>query len=648
MEEIIDILNSTDDIYTFVSNLTIPTLENIIVYTTDKYHSGNPSIEDSVFDILVDFLRNKSPKSKVLKNIGAPVKSKDKVKLPYHLGSMDKIKPDNINKFEKWIEDYPKPYILTDKLDGVSGLLVYYMESSASHNIKLYTRGTATHGMDISILLNYIPNIPTFEVVKAKFENKIVAFRGELILSKTLFDKNWAASMKNARNAISGLVNSKSINPMLAHDTKFVVYQIIDPNYKMTYQLEIIKELGFDTVHSKIINSITFERLSEYLLKRREMSKYIIDGIIVTNNSIHPINKNGNPDFAFAFKDVLEDQKAITTVISVEWNESKDGYLVPTIIVKPIDIGGVTIKRVTGNNAKNILDNLIGVGAVVEVIRSNDVIPKIEKVIKVGKVILPSGDNWKWSESGVHIISTNSESREMKIKSIYHFFSTLDAMGLGEKVVEKLYNASHDTIEKILKLKESDIMKIDGFKEKSANNTYLSIQKSVSNIKLATLMVASNKLGHGIGSERINNILEMYPNLFVIYKKYSKKEFIELIKMVDNIDDKIATLFVSNFNTFIDFYNSIKNMITINTEIVKKNTLGKMSGMKIVLSGFRDKNLQEMIVNEGGTIVNIISKNTDLLVIRNKEQDDTSKVIKAKEMGINIITLDDFKKKYPL
>ena len=118
--------------------------------------------------------------------------------------------------------------------------------------------------------------------------------------------------------------------------------------------------------------------------------------------------------------------------------------------------------------------------------------------------------------------------------------------------------------------------------------------------------------------------------------------------MVDNIDDKIATLFVSNFNTFIDFYNSIKNMITINTEIVKKNTLGKMSGMKIVLSGFRDKNLQEMIVNEGGTIVNIISKNTDLLVIRNKEQDDTSKVIKAKEMGINIITLDDFKKKYPL
>ena len=639
MEEIIETLNSSDDVYTFISNMTVVVLENTIKYATDKYHNDDPVIEDAVFDILVDFLRNKNSKSKILKQIGAPVKSKNKVKLPYYVGSMDKIKPDNITKFEKWIEIYPKPYILTDKLDGVSGLLVY-----SNNMIKLYTRGTATHGMDISILLNYIPNIPSYEIIKSKFGNKIVSFRGELILSKKVFNKNWASSMKNARNTISGLVNSKTINPMIAHDTRFVVYQIVDPNYSMVKQLKIIKELDFDTVHSKKINSISFERLSAYLLKRREQSKYTIDGIIVTNNSIHQINTSGNPEYAFAFKDVMEDQKAITMVERIEWNESKDGYIIPTIIVKPIDIGGVTIKRVTGNNAKNIVDNKIGVGAIVEVIRSNDVIPKIENVIKVGNIVLPSGNDWKWNDSGVHIISTNSESDEMKIKSIYHFFSKLGAMGLGEKVIERIYYASYDTIEKILKLNPTNIMKIDGFKEKSANNVYLSIQKSVKLITISQLMVASNKMGHGIGSERISNIMEKFPDLITTYKKYTKTEFIEMIKTVENIDDKIASMFVNNFNNFIDFYNSIKNFITINTEIIKKNINGKLNGLIIVLSGFRDKKLEEIIVKEGGSVGNTISKNTNILVIKDNSVMNTNKVIRAKEIGIKIITLDNFYK----
>ena len=639
MEDIVNKINTTDDIYNIISNMSIDVLEKFVLFASDKYYNDSPVITDAVFDMMVDFLREKKPKSKILKQIGAPVKSKNKVNLPYYLGSMDKIKPPS-NKLNKWKEEYEAPYILTDKLDGVSGLLVY-----SNNMTKLYTRGTATMGMDISILLNYMM-IPSYEtVIKQYPKMKMISFRGELIISKVKFEKKWASTMKNGRNAIAGLVNSKTINPMLAHDTDFVVYQVVDPIMTMSDQLDIMKKLGFKTVHSKIIQNkddLSFEKLSSNLLKRRDKSKYIIDGIIVTNDVKHPINTSGNPEYAFAFKDVLEDQKALSTVTNVEWNESKDGNLIPTIVIMPKDVGGVTITRITGNNARFIVEMKIGIGAEIEVIRSNDVIPKIERVIKGVIPSLPKGDDWEWSESGVHIISTNMESSNKMIKNIYHFFSTLEAVGMGEKIVERIYNAGYTKIEDILQITKEDLLSIDGFKEKSAQNTINSITKCTTDIPLVKLMVASNKLGHGMGTERLKSVISYYPDILENSKKYEKlpkDKFIDMLKEIDGWDTITSTLFVSNFSDFLEFYNSIKKYITIDNT-TKIPTGNKYVGMKIVMSGFRNKELEEYIVNEGGIITNTISKNTDILIIKDKGVSDTSKVIKAKDLGIKIYTLD--------
>ena len=644
MESIINNMNQdSQDAYTLVSQLTVDKLEQLILYTADKYYNHIPVITDGIYDILVDFLRLKNKKSAILKKIGAPFNSKDKVELPFYLGSMDKIKPPS-PKLQTWINEYSAPYIIGDKLDGISGLLVY-----SQNKIKLYTRGTATHGIDISFLLSYL-DVPTYETILSVFpkilkNNQYVAFRGELVISKNKFDKNWANTMKNSRNAVGGLVHSKTLNPLLAHDTDFVVYQLVEPNYNYSKQLEFIKKLEFKIVHTKITDNLTFEMLSAYLLKRRTMSKYIIDGIIVTNDKVHPINTKGNPDHAFAFKDVLEDQKSLTAVEMIEWNESKDGYLIPTIIISPINIGGVTIKRVTGNNAKFIVDNMIGVGSKVEVIRSNDVIPKIEKVITKVQPILPKGTNWMWSDSGVHIISTDKDSTDMKIKSLYHFFSTLETVGLGEKNIEKLYNANYNTIEKILKLTKDNIINIDGFKEKSADNIIKAIKKATTNIPIAKLLVASNKLGHGIGIERAKNLTLKYSDILnnKKYEKLSDIVFINMIKEIDGFDDNCSSMFVSNYNDIVIFYNSIKTFITIETAVIKASG-NKYNGKKIVISGFRDKELEKYILDEGGILANTISKNTDILVIKDKSVSDTSKVIKAKELGIKIYTLDEFNK----
>lgn len=642
MEKIIDKLNTSDDPFEIAKNLTVEELEKVILYSSDKYYNDEEVMPDAIWDMLVDFLRFKNKNNKVLKQIGSKVKSKNKVKLPYHLGSMDKIKPPS-NKLDTWKTKHKGAYVLSEKLDGVSALLVYN-----DNMMKLYTRGTAKEGTDITPLLKYLSNIPTYETVldycnkkKLKGNKNLIAFRGELIISKKVFDKKWSDKLKNARNGVAGLVNSKTVNPRLAADTRFVCYEVVDPRKKILDQYKIMTDLEFNTVHNKTVKNINFDFLSKYLVKRKKESRYIIDGIIVTNNELYQHNKSGNPDYAFAFKDVLEDQKAITTVKDIEWKVSKDGYIVPTVIIDSVDIGGVTISRVTGDNAKNIMDNMISPGAKIEIVRSGDVIPKIEKVLTKAKTLKWPSIDYDWTESGVDIIVRDKNNKDIKIRNLHFFFSTLDTKGLGEKNIVKLYNAGIDTIEKILTVTKEQLLQVDGYKEKSSQNLLDSIMKLRESQSLDIIMKASNKLGRGMGLERAKSVLDKYPNLLSIYKKWSNKDFIDNLKIIDGWEAKTSKTFVDNFPEFIKFYNMLKKYINITLPIEKKSkSNGKYKDMTIVMSGFRDKELTEYLENEGAKLTNSISKNTDLLIVKDNSVMDTSKVKKAKELGIKIITKD--------
>jgi DNA ligase (NAD+) len=648
MAEIVKkLIHSKKDAIEVASELSVEELESVIPYAADKYYNTkNPVITDALYDILLDFLKLRKPKSAVLKNIGAKVKSKNKVNLDYWLGSMDKIKPPS-PQLALWTKKYKGPYNLSDKLDGISALLVYNEE-----NIKMFTRGTATEGTDISNLIKYL-NLPSYETVanyckknKIKGEVNMIAFRGELIIKEEVFQEKFSDKLKNTRNSVSGLVNSKTVNPELAKATELVLYEVVDPFYPIEKQLDIIKEIGFNTVYNKTINppnGLSYEMLSEYLKKRRDESDYMIDGIIVTSCGKNERNIEGNPEYAFAFKDVMEDQIAKTTVEEIEWNVSKDGYMKPTLILKPVTVGGVEIRRATGNNAKFIVDNVLGPGAEIEIIRSGDVIPKVQKIIKKaknGKPQLPSG-KWHWNETNVDIIIDDKESnKDMLIRSIHYFFSSLDTKGMGEKNVEKLVNAGYDDIISIIQADVDDMIEVEGFGKKTAENLVQSIKKALTNISLAQLMAASNRLGHGMGEERMKQVLHVYPNLLTDYKKWSKVQFIEKLRAIDGWEEKTSTLFVSNFEDFIEFYDMIKDYITL--EAKKKMEKGEFTGKTVVFSSFRDADLKEKIENQGGKIGSSVSKNTNYLVVRDQSalDDPTDKITKAIELGIKIITKD--------
>ena len=142
---------------------------NVLV-EADKafFNSGQPKLTDDIYDIIKDYIRKKYPKDAYLKRVGADVDNK--VALPYYMGSQNKIK-DSESEITKYKKKYPGPYLISDKLDGVSGMFVY-----EGDNVKLYTRGNGREGQDISHLHKYISGFP-----KIKKQDKL-AVRGEFII----------------------------------------------------------------------------------------------------------------------------------------------------------------------------------------------------------------------------------------------------------------------------------------------------------------------------------------------------------------------------------------------------------------------------------------------------------------------------------
>ena len=149
---------------------------------------------------------------------------------------------------------------------------------------------------------------------------------------------------------------------------------------------------------------------------------------------------DGNPKYSFAFKMDLDFM--ITEVINVEWNASKHGKLKPIVRIKKVNLCGTENEAATGNNATFIVDNKIGPGAVVKIIKGGEIIPKIEEVIKPSeqKGQLPDNIEYEWNDSHKEIILKDKEENdEVKIKKITIFFKTVGIEGIGPGTYKKLF-----------------------------------------------------------------------------------------------------------------------------------------------------------------------------------------------------------------
>ncbi len=598
------------------------------------FNKGEITMTDAEYDHLKDYLKEKAPKNPYFKHVGFKPPEKLKVKLPYFLGSQDKIKYENDKKeLNSWIAKYHKPleYVISEKLDGISCLI-----TSDENGVKIYTRGDGTYGIEITKIKDYIKTIP-------KSIPQGFAVRGELLLSKSNWDKvkHYGA---NARNLVSGVINSKTINTTILPYIDFVAYDLLSERIENNEALKKISLMGFKVVnHLLLREALNNDKLLDLLKRFKKNSDYEIDGIVVTHNAPYKIIDKKNPNYSFAFKSNTILDEVEVRVIDVEWNISKDKYLKPIVKFNPINLDGVVIKQATGFNADFIVKNKIGLGAIIKIQRSGNVIPDIISVLKPAdndEPIMPK-IAYKWNKTKIDIVADlDSKNREHDISSFSFFMKSLNIKGVGEGIITKLYDNSYDTLTKIIHIQMEDVLKIDGFKEKSAKN----LIEALSEIKkkgCRDIMVASNLLGRGFGEKKLHLILSKYP--FVCEDKKKALELTEnQIKEISGMGEVSAKQFIENLNKFYDFYEEIGMELKKEEVVVIKGKVNKkLENKHFVFTGFRNKDFEEAIKNNGGFIDGTISKNTNYLIIKDKSK-ITEKVKKAEEKGVIIITAEDF------
>ena len=608
-------------------------LEDIIIKANAAYYNETPIMTDNEYDIVKEYLERKYPTSKVAKEVGAPIK-KDKVVLPYEMASMDKIKPDT-GALANWMAKYSGPYVLSCKLDGVSGL--YTTEGDSS---KLYTRGNGTVGQDVSHLIKVL-NLP---------QHKGFAVRGEFIIPKQVFENKYKDKFANPRNLVAGIINSKTIDEK-TRDLHFVTYEVIQPAFKPSEQMTQLASLKHEAVRNLTVTELTNEFLSATLLDWRKDYEYEIDGVIVTNNAIYP-RTSGNPQHAFAFKMVISDQVAEVKVLDVLWSPSKDGYLKPRVRIEPIRLGGVTIEYATGFNAKFINENKIGFGAMIEIVRSGDVIPFIKSVVVPAEKPKMPEVAYRWTDTNVDIILENAaEDPTVREKTITAFFVGLEVDGLSTGNVKRLIAAGFDTITKIVHMKKEDFKKAEGFKDKLTEKVFTSLHDKLEKASIIDIMSASGLLGRGMGQRKLEPIMQAFPDILVSTESATEK--IKKLKSVKGIGKENAESFVSNIGKFNTFYKEIlpdKSPVALQNQFrestdAQVDTSSPLYGKKIVMTKVRDAEIIIKLKTVGATLVDSVKKDTFVLIVKSHE-DESNKTKQAKEYNIPIMTPDEFKQKY--
>lgn len=586
----------------------------------EKYRQGNPIMSDYDYDQLSETLFEYDPENEFFSKVGLEVIDESrKVKLPIPMFSMNKIK--TMEEISDWcrlkVISINEEVIITPKFDGLS-LCVDEVKETAT------TRGDGFIGQNSN---------EHYKLINNKL-NKGTDFKityGEVIMSKKVFLDKYSDEFANPRNLVAGMLNSKTIHNNILKDINYIKYGgIIDG---LSTKKELIDELNNNQDIKVSYHISKISDLSENLLIDlfKEWSiNYEIDGLIIEINDLKLQEKLGretstsNPCFSRAFKHISFVESKITKVTGITWNISKQGLLKPVLQVEPINLDGVTVSNVTGNNAKFIKENGLGIGAEVRIIRSGMVIPKIVEVLESVEFVMPTieGVEIGWNDAGIELI-TLTETDEQKIKKNIAFFEILEADNLGAGVVTQLWNAGYKTIKDILNISLNDFESIDGFGKRKAKIVFDSIKKSVTNVELSKLQ-HSTGLFKGLGSLRL-----------VKLEHFTQKPTIEDVMSIEGFAETSAISYVDGYDKFFNFIKDLP--ITIKKKVESGNSL---EGKTFVFTGIRLPDSEKIILENGGKVGSAVSKNTTYLVIKEKNS-GSSKETKAISLGVEILTIEE-------
>lgn len=620
----------------YAKSLPIEDLEELILILKDYYYNTDtPLVPDSIFDQLEDVLSDRKPKSFALLRIGAPSRGAD-TPLPYPMPSQNKAKAGE-GTIGKWLRKYPGPYLVSHKIDGIS--LMYYQNGT---KVQLFTRGNGTKGQDVSAALPYLD----ISRNSLHLSNQKVAIRGELIMTKEIWDKYYGDEYPSVRNYVSGAINrlKKDPQPIDLRRIRFVAYQVIKPQMKPSEQFQYLKKAGFHVAPHIFETNLTEKELSLKLDFARKRGPYQIDGLIITQDKVHPITDT-NPKHSIAFKSQSE-EVAQTKVIKVLWKGSKRYLLKPRVIIEPVFLSGGNLTRATGHYAKYIVDNQIGPGAVVTIVRSGEVIPYIVRVDRPAPYADLPEVEYEWDDDGLNIRVTE-ETEEVSQAILTHLANVLEINNLGPGTLEKLVQMGYTSPAELLNITFEELQEVPSL-GKNAEKIWNSLSKlEIEGVWLSQLMDASSLFETGIGRKIMQLVINHHPDILDLANDINLISKLIKIKGIERkTAEKIANG-LPKFNQFLDEVPHIRIKDEDSDDEEDSEGNPELDGMRVVFTGIRDKELEKWITISGGDVANTVSKTYPNQVVVAKDPDAQSNKLKtARNLGVEILSLDEFKELY--
>ena len=647
IEELIELLSRASEAY---YNEDREIMSN---FEYDKLYDELKSLEDE-YDIHLS--------NSLTQNVGfKAAEFLPKVRHEKPMLSLDKTKDREVLK--DFLGD--KEGVLSYKLDGLTIVLTYEDGKFVSG----VTRGNGEIGEDIS------NNIPAFSNVPLKISYKgHLVLRGEAIITYSDFNKIndeigiGLEKYKNPRNLCSGSVRQLDPNITKKRNVKLVVFSLVEigldkktkeeQNINKTYenQLKFLDELGFTTVTHKKVTKDDILKVIEWYAEDVKTNDFPSDGLVLMYNDIEYGVSLGTtskfPRNALAFK--WQDETAETVLRDIEWSPSRTGLINPVAIFDTVELEGTNVSRASLHNISIMEELKLGIGDTIKVFKANMIIPQVEENLtksnnfKVPSVCPVCGSKTSIKNNdGVKTLVCENELCPIKhIKSFENFVSrncmNIEGISIAtiETFIEKGFIHEYADLYKLEKHKD-EITKIEGFGEKSYDNIIKAIDKS----RDTECYRVINSLGIlGIGTANAKLLAKHFDDDF-------EKLRLSNVEELQNIDEIGPVLAKSIEDYFKDKKNK-KIVDNLLKEIKIKKTIKtgdlKLKGMTFVITGSlnnyenRDA-LIKVIEDNGGKSASSVSKNTTYL-INNDTTSNSTKNKKAKELGVKIISEEEFEK----
>ena len=624
----------------------------------EYYVLDNPSVTDAEYDRLYDELKALEELSGVrladspTRRVGGePLKAFSRHAHIARLYSLDKaVTPEELDAFFTRIKKVvPNPeYTVEYKFDGLTMCLTY----EGGSFVRATTRGNGVEGEDVTAQCLTIKSFPLSISYKGRAEVK-----GEAIIRLSVlenYNKTAAEPLKNARNAAAGAIRNLDPSVTAARKPEILFYDI---NYMedgapptQAECFEWLRREGFRVFPYLRVcdggNDVK-EAINEIEVERRRID-VLTDGAVIKLNDVAAREVLGSTDkfprWAVAYK--FEAEESVTTVREIKWQVGRTGKLTPLAVVDPVELAGATVRRATLNNYGDIIKKDVKKGSKVLIRRSNEVIPEILGTVEhthgsedVQKpTVCPYCGN-PLRETGANIFCPNTSCRPRVVARLAHFASkdAMDIEGFSEKTAEQLYDGlGFRNPSELYSLEKEQLLGLDGFKDKKAENLLAAVQKS-RNIPLDRFIYA---LGiDGVGKVAAADLAKVFGSV----EKLRLADRESLLAL-DNIGEITADGIVRWFEDGENSAELERLLACVSPQAKQVREGGVFAGQFVVLTGslptFRRSKAQELIEQNGGVCQSSVTGKTTLVIAG---EDAGSKLEKAKKLGVEIIDEARFK-----